>query len=91
MGTNKQKFLDADAAKGYADWQASWKRERDHSISEKQALLAIAKSGLDYLRLLQAKLVQELEDLAKAKPPVLAVPDLGKPYPPGCGPLVKTE
>ena len=87
MGTTQEKLSGADAAKAYADWQASWKRDRDHSIAEKQALLAIARSGLEYLRLLQVRLVEELEVLAKAKPPVIAIPDLGKPSAPAGGPL----
>lgn len=91
MGTTQQKIPDPKADKAYADWEAEWQRDLDHKIQEKKALVQIVMAGLEYLRLTQQKLVQELEELATAKPPVVPVPDLGKPWPPGTGPIANFE
>ncbi len=94
MGT-QQKVPNPEADKALADWEIRWKRDREHSISEKKVLLSMVMTGTDYLRLLQQKLVQELEDLGNAKPPSFVIPEhlrpsLGTPGQPGGAPL-KTE
>jgi len=88
MDTPQQKKPKPNDDKAYADWEAQWQRDLDHKIQEKKALLQIVMAGLEYLRLTQQKLVEELEELATSKPPVIVLPDLGKAGPPGTGPLL---
>lgn len=77
--STQQNVPNPEADKAYADWEIRWKRERDHSIAEKAAMLSMVMTGTDYLRLLQQKLVQELEDLTNSKPPALLIPEHLRP------------
>lgn len=86
MGTTQQQPKNP-AQKSYDDWETRWKRDQDHKIQEKKALLQIVMAGLEYMRLTQQKLVVELEELATAKPPTLH----GLPYETGCGPIADFE